>query len=91
MNNTLTEGGALVRVKMVTREFAMSHTTNRMNEAAAVQIFEPVLVRVVGVGAAVEVERQRIFPTFLVMSVLSNIQYTCNLEQEGDLHDNPPH
>ena len=64
------EGGALIGIEVVTGEFAASHPTDGVNKVTMVEIFEPVLIRVMGVGAMVEVHRRRVFPTFLVTSVL---------------------
>ena len=69
-DDTATEGGTLVRVKVMTAEFATGHTTNRVDEVGTVQIFEPVLIRVVGVGTTIEVVGRRVLPTFLVTCIL---------------------
>ena len=76
------EGGTLIWVEVVTREFTASHTTDGMDEVTAVEILKPVLVRIVGVGAMVKVHCRRVLPSLLVTSVLWNIQYTCNNEQD---------
>ena len=69
-DDTATEGGMLVRVEVMTAEFVAGHTTNRVNEVGAVQIFEPILIRVVGVGTTIEVVGRRVLPTFLVTCIL---------------------
>ena len=69
-NNATTEGGALVRIKVMATELTTSHPTDGMDEVGPVKIFEPVLIRVVGVGAAVEIIGRRIFPTLLVTCIL---------------------
>ena len=48
----------------------MSHTTDGVDEVAAVKIFEPVLVWIVGVGATVKVYRRRVLTTLLITSIL---------------------
>ena len=55
---------------MVTRELATSHATNCMDEIPTVEIFESVLVWIMGVGTTVELIRWRIFTTLLVTGVL---------------------
>ena len=70
MDNAATKGSTLVWVKVVAREFATSHTTDGMDKVVTVEIFEPILVRIVGVGTTVKVVRRRIFPTLLVTSIL---------------------
>ena len=75
------ERGTLVRVEMVTREFATSHTANHVDEITAVEIFKPVLIQVMGVGTMIEIVRRRVFPTLFITSVLCNIQYMSDNEQ----------
>ena len=55
---------------MVTAQLSTRHTADGMDEIAAVQIFKPVLVQVVGIGMTVEIVGRRIFSTLLVTSVL---------------------
>ena len=69
-NDPTAESGALIRIKVVTAEFVTSHTTNRMDEIGTIQVFEPVLIRVVGVGPTVKVVGRRVLPTFLVTCIL---------------------
>ena len=73
-DNPMTEGGALVRVKLMTGEFMMSHPlshpTDGMDKIMMVEIFKTVLVRVVGVGMTIEVVCQRILDTILIVSIL---------------------
>ena len=70
MNDTPTKGGTLIRIQMVAAEFATSHPTDGMNEVVTVKVFEPILVRVVGVGTTIEVIRRRVLSTFLIMCIL---------------------
>ena len=58
-------------------KFVTSHTTNRMDEIVTIEILEPVLVWIMGVGAAIKVIRRRILPTLLITSVLSTEVKTC--------------
>ena len=90
MNDPTTKSGTLVWVEMVAAKFALSHATNRMDEVGAVQIFEPVLVRVMSVGLAVKVVGRRILPTLLVTCILQPNQHTCNDECQEDLRGIPP-
>ena len=69
-NDSPTEGRTLVRIEMVATELATSHTADRVNKVCPIQVFEPVLIRVVGVGTAVELVGRRVFPTFLVTCIL---------------------
>ena len=73
MNNPPTKCSALVGIEMVATEFTTSHTTDRMDKVGPVQVFEPVLIRIVCVGTTVEIVRRRILPTLLVTCVLRNI------------------
>ena len=68
--NTTTESRALIRVEVMAAKFSTSNPTYGVDEVGAVQIFEPVLIRVMGVGAAVEVIGRRVLPTFLVTCIL---------------------
>ena len=72
MDDTATKGSALVRIEVMARQFATSHPTDGVDEIPAVQVFEPVLIQVMRVGAAVEVVSRRILTAFLVTSVLSS-------------------
>ena len=72
-NDPPTKCGVLVGIKMVAAEFTTSHTTDRVDKVGPVQVFEPVLVRVVCVGTTVEIVRRRILPTFLITCILRNI------------------
>ena len=56
-----------------------------MDEVPMVEIFKSVLVRVMSVGATIEVHRQRIHYTILITRVLRNIQYMCN-DELGKTH-----
>ena len=67
---TAAEGGALVRIEVVTTELSTSHPADGVDEVGAVKVFKPVLVRVVGVGTTVEIIGRRILPTFLVTCIL---------------------
>ena len=71
-NDPTTEGGALIGVEVVTAQLAASHATDGMNEVAAEEIFEPVLIRVVGVGTQVKVVRRRVHSAFLVTCILGS-------------------
>ena len=62
----------------MTSQFAACHPTNRMDEVPLVEIFKPVLIRVMGVGATVEVMSQRVFDSILVMGILQESQNMCN-------------
>ena len=83
MDDPATEGSVLVQVKVVMSEFATSHMADHVDEVMTVQVFKTILIRVVRVGATVEVHRRRILPTLLITSVLRNIQYTYNNESRG--------
>ena len=78
----MTESGALIGIEMMAGKLVAGHLTDGMDEIAAVKVFKPILIRVVGVRAIEEVHRGRIFPT-LITSVLRNIQYMCNDELRG--------
>ena len=65
-----TKGGTLIRIKMMMAKFATSDSTDRVDEIGTIEIFEPVLIRVVGVGTAIELVRRRILPTLFVTCIL---------------------
>ena len=69
-NYAAAECSTLVRVEMMAAELATSYTANRMNKVGSVKVFEPILVRVVGVGPTVEIVGGRVLPTFLVTCIL---------------------
>ena len=70
MNNTATEGGALIRIKSVTSQFAVGHPTDGVDKVLTVEILEPILIRIVGVRATVELVGRRILNPVLVTSIL---------------------
>ena len=69
-NDPSTEGGALIRIKVVATKFATGDPTYRMNKVGAIEVLKPVLVRVMGVGSTIEIVGRRIFPTFLITCIL---------------------
>ena len=56
----------------------MCHSTNSMDEVSMVQVFEPVLVRVMSIGTTIEVVSQRVFNSILVVGILHKGQNACN-------------
>ena len=70
MNDTMTEGGTLIRVQSMMSQFAVHHLTNGVNKVTTVQIFKPVLIWVMGVGPMIEIMSRRIFNSVLIMSIL---------------------
>ena len=78
MDNSPTESGTLVWIQVVAAKLAAGHPTDRVDKVPTVQIFEPVLVRVMGVGMTIEVICRRILAALLVMCILKPDQYTCN-------------
>ena len=69
-NDASTKGGTLIRIEVVTTELAAGHTTNRMDKVRTVKVFEPVLIRVVGVGPMIEIIGRRVLPTLFVTCIL---------------------
>ena len=68
----------------MTGEFVTSHTTNGVDEVAAVEVLEPVLIRVMGVGTTIEVVRRRIFMAFLITCILKDSISTCaTMDKKG--------
>ena len=53
MDDPTTEHGALIGVQMMTSQFAVHHLTDRMDEVSLIEIFEPVLIWVMGIGTTV--------------------------------------
>ena len=70
MDHPTTKSSTLVRIEVMTAKFTTSDSADRMDEIGPVQIFESVLIRVVGVGATIEVIGRRVLPTFLVTCIL---------------------
>ena len=64
---------------MVATELTTSDATDRVDEVVAVEVFEPVLIRVMGIGTAVELVRRRIFAALLVTSILRTGQPIYNI------------
>ena len=50
----MAEGGALIRVELMTCQFATHHPTDGMDEVPTVEIFKAILIGIMGIGAAVE-------------------------------------
>ena len=74
------KSGALIWVQTMTRQFAMRHPTDGVDKVTTVEIFEPVLIWVMSIGATVELMSRRVFNTVLIMSILRQGQNTCNGE-----------
>ena len=69
-DDTATKGGTLVRVKTMTSQFAVHHPADSVNEVLMVEILKPILIRIVGIRAMVELVSQRVFDPIFVTSVL---------------------
>ena len=69
-NYATTEGGALIWIEVMAAKLTTSNAADGVDEVRAVQIFEPVLIGIMGVGTTVKVIGRRILPTFLVTCVL---------------------
>ena len=89
-DHATTERGALIRIEVMTTEFATSDPTDRMDKVGPIEIFEPVLIRVVSVGAAVEVIGRGILSTLLVTCILWLNSVHVLRRTPKDLRDNPP-
>ena len=70
MNDTATKGSTLIWIELVTSQLTMSHTTDSVNEISTIEIFEPVLIRVMGVGPTVGLVSGRVLNPVLVTSIL---------------------
>ena len=82
-NDATTEGGALIRIQMMTRQFAACHPTDGMDEVLTVKIFKTVLVQIMCVGPMVELMGGRVLNPILVTSVLGECQDTEINEGKG--------
>ena len=51
----MTKGGALIGIKVMTSQLTTSYLTDGVDEISAIEIFKPILVRVMSVGAMVEI------------------------------------
>ena len=74
MNDTVLEGGMLIRIKSVTQQLTTRHSTNGMNEIPMVKIVEPIFIGVMGVGVAVEIMSGGVLHSVLVTSILDDIR-----------------
>ena len=75
----------------MTCQLAACHLTDGMDEISTVEIFEPILIWVMSVGATVEIMGQGVLDTIFVASILKPYQYTWSNKYKGDLLDTPPH
>ena len=55
MDDSATEGGTLVWVEVMTSKFVTGHPADGMNKVATVEIFKPILIRVMRVGTMIKV------------------------------------
>ena len=72
MYDTATESSTLIRIEVVPSQLMTHHPTDGMDEISTIEIFEPVLIRVVGVGSTVEIGHRRVFYPVLITSILQN-------------------
>ena len=61
-----------------------------MDEILTIQIVEPVLIQVVGVGVAVEIMNGGVLHSILVTGILKGVRI-CVTMKDKDLPDIPPH
>ena len=54
-DNTAMEHGVLIGVQAMMSELMVSHPTDGVDEVVTVEILEPVLVRIVGIGSVIEI------------------------------------
>ena len=85
-----TKGGTLVQIQLVAGKFPASHPTDGVDEIVAVQVVEPILVRIVGVRTTIEVICWRILPTFLITCILQTHSAHVPDELGKHLHDGSP-
>ena len=70
LNDATTESGTLIWIQMMTSKLTASHPTDGMNKVAVVQVFKPILIRIMGVGATVKAHCRRVLDPILVTSIL---------------------
>ena len=75
------ERSALVWVQLVMSQLTTGHPTDGMNEVSMIEIVKPILIRVVGVGVAIEIMNRRVFDSVLVMGILGS--GSEHMEQQG--------
>ena len=68
---------------LTTSQLVACHLTDGMDEVVTVQIFEPILIRVMGVRATVELMSRRVLYPVLITSILRNGQNMWNNEDKG--------
>ena len=71
-DNPTTKRSPLIGVQAVTSQLTTGHPTDGVDEVSSVQVFKPVLIRVMGVGTTIKVMGRRIFDPVLVTSILEN-------------------
>ena len=64
------EGGALIGIESMMSQLAAHHPTDRVDEILTVEILEPILIRIVGVQAAIKLVGRRILNSIFIMSIL---------------------
>ena len=61
----------------------MCHLTDHINEVPIIQVFKPILVRIMSVGMAVEIMSGGVLRPVLITSILGRCQDTCKDEDKG--------
>ena len=89
MDDAVLEGSTLVWVQLVMRQLASGHPTQSVDEVPAIQVVEPILVWIVGVGLTIKVMSGRVLHPILITSILEDVRTHVTMEK-GNLHSTPP-
>ena len=66
----------MIRIQLVTSQLTTGHPTDGVDEISVIEIFKPVLVRVMSIGLTVKVSGRRVLDPVLVTSILGHNQIT---------------
>ena len=83
MDNAVTKGGVLIRIKSVMGQLTTGHPTDCVDEVSMVEIFKPVLIWVVGVQTMIEIMSRGILNSVLITGILWNGQNMWNIDYKG--------
>ena len=73
MDYATAECGALIGIETMTSQLTTCHPTDGVDEVTTEQIFELILIRVMGVGLTIKVVSQGILDPVFVMGILYEV------------------
>ena len=78
IDDATTEGGVLVRIKVMTRQLTTCHPTDCMDKVLTIEVFETIFIGIMSIGVTVELMSGGVFYPILVMSILGRHQDMYN-------------